>query len=140
MKREELLKNKEYWIVQIQNDLFCIMNEFMRKKKLNRTALAKRLGVSKGYVTQIFNGDFDHKISKLIELSLASGKVPILNFVDTDKFIKADKEDKIFELIPMKRPKEITYRLPVKEIETSSFPDIPPSQINYNTQVFSYHD
>jgi transcriptional regulator with XRE-family HTH domain len=137
MKREELLKNKEYWIVQIQNDLFGIMNEFMKKRKMNRTALADRLGVSKGYVTQIFNGDFDHKVSKLVELSLASGKVPVLNFVDIDKFIKEDKEDKIFELMPMKRPKLITYTLPTKEKQGNVIKYIPTSMVSNNEPIFS---
>ena len=57
MKREELLKSKEYWLSKIQIDLFNEMNRFMEEKGLNRTQLAELLGVSKGYVSQIMNGD-----------------------------------------------------------------------------------
>lgn len=80
MKREDLLKSKEYWTTKIQLDLFELINEYMIENKLNRTQLAEKLGVSKGYITQILNGDFDHKVSKLVELALAFGKAPILEY------------------------------------------------------------
>ncbi len=52
----------------------------MSDNHINRTQLAEKLGVSKGYVSQLLNGDFDHKLSKLVELSLAFGVVPIIDF------------------------------------------------------------
>jgi transcriptional regulator with XRE-family HTH domain len=94
MKREELFRTKEYWIVQIQNDLYGIIEGFMKKNGLSRTKLAEKLNVTKGYVTQVLNGDFDHKVSKLVELALASGKAPILHFVDLDQYIQDDKDKK----------------------------------------------
>src|ERR1700744_615419 len=94
MKRSELLKSKEYWLVNMQNSLFNVMEGYMKKKKLNRTGLANDLKVTKGYVTQILNGDFDHKISKFVDLSLACGKVPIVSFLDLEKYIKDDANDK----------------------------------------------
>ncbi len=42
----------------------------MQKENLTRTKLAEKLHVTKGYVTQVLNGNFDHKLSKLIELAL----------------------------------------------------------------------
>lgn len=93
MKRADLLKSKEYWLVQIQNDLFSVIESYMKKENLNRTQLAEKLKVTKSYITQVLNGDFDHKISKLIEFSLASGKAPVLSFVDLDKYIKEDDEN-----------------------------------------------
>lgn len=137
MKREDLLKSKEYWLAQIQNDLFVAMETYMKSKRLNRTKLAEKLGVTKGYITQIFNGDFDHKISKLVELSLISGKAPFLSFVDMDKYIKEDKDDKTFELIPMKRPKLITYTLPEKEKRENDHQFIAASIVSNNSQIFS---
>jgi transcriptional regulator with XRE-family HTH domain len=137
MRRENLLKSKEYWLAQIQNDLFGVMESYMKDKKLNRTKLAQKLGVTKGYITQLFNGDFDHKISKLVELSLMSGKVPILSFVDIDRFISEDKNDKVFELIPMKRPKIITYTLMENRKYDNKIQDIPTSILIDNGQIFS---
>lgn len=89
--RAELLKNKGYWTAKLQTELFREINAFMQEKGLNNTQLAAFLGCSKGYVSQLLNGDFDHKISKLVELSLAIGKVPLLEFKDMDQFIREDE-------------------------------------------------
>jgi transcriptional regulator with XRE-family HTH domain len=94
MKRSELLKSPEYWMAEIQLQLFSLIENFRTKNKLTKTAIAKKLGVSKGYVTQVLNGDFDHKISKLVELSLAFDKVPIVHFVDAEKYIADDAQGK----------------------------------------------
>ncbi|MGB4847311.1 MAG: hypothetical protein WBP41_05295, partial [Saprospiraceae bacterium] len=34
----------------------------------------------------ILNGDFDHRVSKLVELAIIFGKVPILNFIDVEQY------------------------------------------------------
>ena len=88
MNRKELIKSKEYWTTQIQLDLFELIEEYRKNNNLNKTQLAAELGVTKSYVTQILNGDFDHKISKLVELSLAFGKVPVLKFIDVEKYFE----------------------------------------------------
>ena len=95
MTRNELLSSKEYWMVQIQNDLFGILEEYMAKNNLNRTQLAKELNVTKGYITQVLKGDFNHKISKLVSLSLACEKVPIIHFVDLKKYIADDTNNRL---------------------------------------------
>ena len=41
----------------------------------NTSELAEYLGVSKGYVSQLLNGDYDYRMSKFIELALAFGMV-----------------------------------------------------------------
>lgn len=87
MKREELLKNKGYWVSKIQIDLFNQLSDYMKKNGLNRTQLAKKLGVSKGYISQILNGDFNHKLSTLVELSLSMDKIPTLKFNDISQLI-----------------------------------------------------
>ena len=48
---------------------------------MNRKQLAEYLGVSPSYVTQLLNGDFDHKLSKFVELSMAFGYIPQTDFV-----------------------------------------------------------
>lgn len=63
----------------------------MEENNLNRTQLAERLGVTKGYVSQILNGDFDHKISKLVDLALLAGKVPIINYKTISDFLDDEK-------------------------------------------------
>lgn len=82
--REELLTCKEYWIADIQMKLFAEVDAFMKAHGMNRAQFAAYLGCSKGYVTRLFSGDYDSKLSKLVELSLAIGKVPELNMTDID--------------------------------------------------------
>lgn len=83
---DELLETPEYWTTRIQLDLYSHIQEYMRMNSLNRTQLAQKLGVTKGYITQVLNGDFDHRLSKLVELSLAVGVVPKIEFVPKENF------------------------------------------------------
>lgn len=92
MKRQEIFKNPGYWTSKIQLELYDELLDYLEKNKLTRTQLAKKLGVSKGYISQILNGDFDHKISKLVELSLAIDKIPKIEFININEFISEDSE------------------------------------------------
>lgn len=87
MKRAELLKSEGYWIAKLQTDLYREILSYMEKTHRNSTQLAHYLGCSKGYVSQLLNGNFDHKLSKLVELSLAIGKVPILEYKDVFDYV-----------------------------------------------------
>ena len=89
--RRELLKSPYYWNTGIQIELYHQFEAYMKKNHLNRTELAKHLGCTKGYVSQLLSGDFDHKMSKFFELSLAIGKIPVVKFEDVDKYIQEDK-------------------------------------------------
>lgn len=90
ISRKELLSSKEYWLVNFQNTLFEEVEKYLDEYQLSKTDFAKKLGVSKGYISQILNGSFDHKVSKLIELSLAIEKVPHLKFDDLGEYLSAD--------------------------------------------------
>ncbi len=118
MTREDFLKSKEYWLVNIQNDLFNLIEGYLEKNKLSKTALAKQLNVTKGYITQVLNGDFDHKLSKFVELTLACDKVPIVHFVNTEQYIKDDAQNK--QHIYQQGFKPVEYRLIVQQQSTQS--------------------
>lgn len=92
MKREELLKSKEYWVEHFQLYFFHLIESYRIEKGYTKTQLAEHLGVTKGYISQVLNGDYDHKISKLIEFCLAFDKVPIIQYIDINEYIK--KEEK----------------------------------------------
>lgn len=94
MKRENLLKTKEYWTTHFQVLVFNLIEDYRKANNLNQTQLANELGVTKGYISQVLNGDYDHKISKLIELCLAFGKAPIIKFTDLNEFVKNDIKNK----------------------------------------------
>jgi transcriptional regulator with XRE-family HTH domain len=90
--RKELISSKEYWMVQLQTSLFAEVQKYLSENKLTQSDFAKQLNVSKGYISQILNGDFDHKISKLIELSLAIGKAPVIHFDNLEIHYKRPKK------------------------------------------------
>lgn len=96
MEREELIKSPEYWTTKIQLDLFNEMENFMKENNLNRTKLSQLLGVSKGYLSQVLSGEYDHRISKLVELSLAIGMVPKVEFCDVNYVVFQDKKTHCF--------------------------------------------
>lgn len=80
ISRNELLNSKEYWMVKFQQALYEEVAKYLAEHNLTQTEFAEKLGVSKGYVSQILHGDFDHKISKLIEISIAINKAPVIDF------------------------------------------------------------
>lgn len=94
MKREDLLRSPNYWLAYIQNGLYEMMEEYRIKNKLKKKDIAEKLGVSKGYVSQVLSGDFDHKLSKLVQLSLAFGKVPTITYIDLEQYIADDASNR----------------------------------------------
>ena len=95
INREELIRSKEYWLEKIQNSLFVELEDYIENNNLNKTKFADKLGVSKSYLSQVLNGNFDHKLSKLIELSLAIDKVPMVKFEKIEKCLTLDEMDKL---------------------------------------------
>lgn len=80
LSHKELIQTPEYWVEQIQNRLFEQVESYMEKQELTQTELAEQLGVSKGYISQILNGNFNHTLKKLVNISLAVGVVPDIQF------------------------------------------------------------
>lgn len=109
MKRAELITSKEYVIAEMQLKLLNLIEGYMKKNNLNRNELAQQLQVTKGYISQLLNVSFDHKLSKVVELALACNTMPLLFFTDLDNFVKDDANDKYYELMPIVRPIYITY-------------------------------
>lgn len=92
MKREELIRSKEYHLAGLQLSLYRTIEAYMETERISRSELANRLGVTKSYVSQILNGDFNHKLEKFIELCLATNTVPILTLIPIDKYIEDDNK------------------------------------------------
>lgn len=70
MDRKDVLNSSEYWTSKTQIELYNQAQKFMEATGKDRAHLAEYLGVSKGYVSQILNGDYDHRMSKFFELAL----------------------------------------------------------------------
>ena len=91
MDRKEVLMSPDYWTTHIQTMLYRCADDFMSENNMNRMQLAEHLNVSKGYVSQLLNGDYDHRLSKLVELSLAFGYIPKIDFVKAEEYIETNE-------------------------------------------------
>ena len=105
--REEILKSPEYWFEEAQNELYRQVVDYKERKKITQTQLAEELGVTKGYVSQILKGEFNYTMKKLIEISLAIGKVPKIEYSPISNAIEKDAkiQDKL-NAIKERTPKE----------------------------------
>ncbi len=91
LTREEILRSPEYWFEEAQNELYRQVVEYKEKHGINQTQLAQELGVSKGYISQVLKGEFNYTLKKLIEISLALGKVPQLDYKPISEVIREDE-------------------------------------------------
>jgi len=90
---EELIKHPDYWMEGIQNEIYYTLRQYQKKHRLNQTQLAEKLGFSKGYISQILQGKFNHSIKKLIELGLAIDKILNIQFIDIENYLRLYKGD-----------------------------------------------
>ena len=130
MARENVLRSSGYWITKIQIALYNCAYRFMKENNKNRTQLAEHLGVTKGYVTQLLNGDYDHKLSKLVDLSLAFGYVPQIDFIPIEEYCEIDKIQNLRKLQ--------TYESVIKEVTNSSYSSVEyyvPQIVDYSKKV-----
>jgi transcriptional regulator with XRE-family HTH domain len=91
LTKKNLYKTPEFWTEEIQNEIYRQVNDFMKENKLNQNELAKKWGVSKGYISQILNGNCNFSVSKLVELSLSLDKFPIFNYLKPNTFYEVEK-------------------------------------------------
>lgn len=142
MDRKQLLSSKEYWLSKIQIDLFNQVSHYLENNNMNRSELAKKLGVTKGYISQILNGESDHRISKIVELSLAIGLVPDVSFNSLEEYLIKDEKSrnkeeqelmdslqKIHEKGYMSYKKENPIK---KQTELNELEDYPFTEYQYN--------
>ena len=85
LKNEDLVSRPEYWLESIQNEIYRQVSAYLKDNHLTQSQFAIQLGVSKGYISQIMKGEFNYTLKKMIELSLAVGKAPVITFNPLDK-------------------------------------------------------
>lgn len=85
---KDLVSSKEFWEENFKTVFFEAINEYLERNNLSRTDFANKIGVSRGYISQLMNGDSDHRLSKLIELSISIGKAPYLYLKDIEDVLQ----------------------------------------------------
>lgn len=88
---EERYHDTDFWTGKLQLELFRLIKQHLEENKLSQNAFANQLGVSKGYMSQVLNGDFDHRLSKLVSLAMAVGKVPVIQYENVSDVISRAK-------------------------------------------------
>ena len=103
-RKERLYRSEFYWMEMYQNDLYAELVEYMKENNLNQTQLADQLGFSKGYISQVLNGNFNHSLKKLLQLSLKMGKVPDIEYKSISSLLEEyeNGRGKIVPLYPNK--------------------------------------
>ena len=91
--QEELFESPAYLLTLYQNEIFREVHGYMQENGITQKELAKKLGVSDAYVSQILNGKFNFTLKKLIELGLAIGKIPKIKFVPQAAVLKTPKQE-----------------------------------------------
>lgn len=115
LSKKELLEGPEYLLTGYQHEIFRQLTAYMEMHNLSQKDIAKALGVSNAYVSQILNGNFNFTLKKLIELGLIMGKVPHLEFLNQDEFWKRNKQNEIqqndlIKPIPNRKVKDTTKK------------------------------
>jgi len=119
--KKEIIKSAAYWLAHLQIELYQQLKSYMESNNLNQNDMAKKLKVSKGHISQILNGDSNFTLKKLITLSLAIKKVPVIKFVSLSKYLSVELDiQHFFDNIEYKSSKVIlrlTVSNPSTEIE-----------------------
>ena len=89
---KDLLQSSEFWEEAIKSEIFNAIQNYMDINNMNRKEFADKVGCSKGYISQVLNGDSDHRLSKLVTLALAAGKVPYVYLKDIDLVLEQDEK------------------------------------------------
>ena len=116
MKREELVRSREYWVAQLQIKLYETLKEYLRANNLTQSQFADEMGVNKSYVSQVLNGAFDHKISKYIDLMMACNKVPVINTMSIDEYIDEDSR----QLKPVLHPHKENNKTKIRKVANTT--------------------
>lgn len=91
MTREKLLRSSEYHIGALQCDLYCLVDNFKRERKLSTKQLAEELKLSLSKTREILSGDFNGSIESFINICFSINKVPVISFIDLDEYLEKDK-------------------------------------------------
>lgn len=94
LTRELLLQRPEFWIENIRTELFNMVQEYLDHNNMSRKELAEKLGVSKGYISQVLNGESDHRLSKIVSLATSLGKAPYIYLKDINEVLSNDVNGK----------------------------------------------
>lgn len=117
ISKEDLLKQPNYLLSKYQIEIFRQLDAYRRTNNLTQKALAKKLGVSTSYVNQVLKGKFNFTLKKLIELGVAIGRIPSIEFLSAADYWSR-QEVKRQSMIIAQIPNESQILVKVKHMTT----------------------
>jgi transcriptional regulator with XRE-family HTH domain len=101
---------------------------YLRENNLTQSQFAEKLGVTKGYVSQILNGNYNATLKKLIELSLAVEIAPVFDFKNLNEYIKEDFQKRYeMQYNPLFNLPVMQNRMPLVSGSASNLVDVKPA-------------
>ncbi|MEO0069388.1 MAG: helix-turn-helix transcriptional regulator [candidate division WOR-3 bacterium] len=64
-------KDPEYWVEYLKLAFSEEIGRLMDERKMSRAELARKLGVSRAYITRLFRGTFNPTLETLVKIALA---------------------------------------------------------------------
>jgi|SRR3989338_14827 len=115
--KERRKKSLHSWKSGLYFDMLKFTEEFAKQaiaRGWNRAALARELGVSRSYITQIFRVHPDMKLSTLYKLAFTLGIRPVVSFSEISRSQEAyEKEGEAFKTTTKSGS---TYNLSISKI------------------------
>lgn len=86
--RNKLLENPEYALEAAKGDFIMDVTEsiceILEDKKIERKDLAKKMKKTKGYISQLLNGNRNMTLNTLAEIAFVLGYTPKIEFEEKD--------------------------------------------------------
>ena len=131
ISKKDLFKHPNYLLTRYQIEIFRALEKYRKENNLTQKALAKKLGVSTSYINQILKGKFNFTLKKLIELGLAIGNIPKLEFLSIEDFLQEEK---------IKKQNRIIAKLPTESKILIKIPTVSRVSELASTGTFSNED
>ena len=91
MERNDLLTSAEYWTTKVQTDLCALTHRYMRRNRTDTAETAKQLGISEQTFSRLLNCAYDQRLSRMVELSIAMGYAPVIEFKRLPDIMKEEQ-------------------------------------------------
>lgn len=88
---QEAQKDPAYWTAKVTHSFAISINNMMVEKNITKTDLAKKIGVSKAYITKVLRGEANFTVETMVKFSMALGYV-----IEDIRFLNAQTDSTTF--------------------------------------------
>ena len=100
---QEAQKDPAYWAAKVTHSFAISLNNMMVKKNITKTDLAKKIGVSKAYITKVLRGEVNFTVETMVKFSMALGCViEDIRFLNTQTDWATISSQKSSSILPTK--------------------------------------